>query len=89
MVQRQWRVVCLPLNCFITLHPMGLYEGPLLEWFLKEWKKVSDKKLDMGKCCVRFKKPEDIPVKLIGELVKKMKPKDWIAIYENAIKKPK
>jgi hypothetical protein len=41
----------------------------------------------MGKSCLRFKKPENIPYKLIGELVKKMKVKDWIEVYEANYKK--
>jgi hypothetical protein len=41
----------------------------------------------MGKSCMRFKKPEDIPYQLIGELAKKMSAKEWIALYEKAFKK--
>ncbi len=68
---------------FIAVYHMGLYaDKKLLDWFLEEYPKHSDRKLDMGKSCLRFKKPEHIPFKLIGELVKKMSPKDWIAIYE-------
>ena len=40
--------------------------------------------------CVRFKKPEQIPFDLIGELVSKMTPADWINLYElNYIQKKK
>jgi hypothetical protein len=41
----------------------------------------------MGKSCVRFKKPDDIPYQLIGELMRKMSAKDWINIYEKNLKK--
>jgi hypothetical protein len=41
----------------------------------------------MGKSCVRFKKMDDIPYKLIGELVKKVKVKDWVDCYETNIKR--
>ena len=41
----------------------------------------------MGKSCMRFKKPEDIPYELIGELMTKMTPQDWIALYEREMKK--
>ena len=41
----------------------------------------------MGKSCLRFKKMDDIPYKLIGELSKKMTTQDWISIYEKAIKR--
>ncbi len=39
----------------------------------------------MGKSCIRFKKPEHIPYKLIGELIKKVTVKDWIRVYEQAL----
>ena len=71
----------------IAIYHMGLYGGKYLDWFQKEWKNHSDKKLDMGKSCIRFKKPEDIPLDLIAELCTKMTPEDWIALYEQNIKK--
>jgi hypothetical protein len=75
---------------FIAFYHMGMYALPeLLTWFTTEYPKHSKAKLDMGKSCVRFKKPENIPYKLIGELVKKMKVKDWIEIYETNYKKNK
>jgi uncharacterized protein YdhG (YjbR/CyaY superfamily) len=70
----------------IALYHMGIYSStPLLEWFKKEWAKVSAKKLDMGKSCIRFKKPEDVPLELIGKLAAKMTPQDWIAQYEKIL----
>jgi uncharacterized protein YdhG (YjbR/CyaY superfamily) len=69
---------------FIAVYHMGMYANPdLLKWFVEEFPKHSAKKLDMGKSCIRFKKPEDIPFKLIGELAKKMTVKDWVNIYES------
>jgi len=66
----------------IALYHMAVYQGALLDWFLGAWKKVTDKKLDMGKSCIRFKKPDDVPLKLIGELSGKVTPKQWIDMYE-------
>lgn len=67
----------------INVYHMGMYMKPeILEWFQEEFPKHSKKKLDMGKSCVRFKKPEDIPFELVGELVSKMTPKEYISIYE-------
>ena len=72
----------------INLYHMGIYaDEKLLNWFQEEFSKYSKKKLDMGKSCMRFKKPEDIPYELIGELARKMTPKDWIEKYENAFVK--
>ena len=73
---------------FIAIYHMGVYaDKKLLDWFTKEYPKHSKKKLDMGKSCLRFKKPEEIPYKLIGELATKMTPKDWIKVYEKLFKK--
>ena len=55
---------------FIAFYHMGLYGNPkLLKWFTEEYPKHSPVKLDMGKSCIRFKKPDHIPHKLIGELI--------------------
>lgn len=68
---------------FIGLYHMGMYADPSLsEWFQKEYAHVVPTKLDMGKSCVRLKKPETIPFELIGELCSKMTPADWIDLYE-------
>lgn len=72
---------------FIAIYHMGIYANPkLLEWFTSEYPKHSKAKLDMGKSCIRFKKPENIPFELIGELMKKMTVKDWIGTYESAFR---
>lgn len=69
---------------FIALYHMGIYANPeLLNWFVAEYSKLVQSKIDMGKSCIRFKKMEDIPYELIGELVSKMTVLEWISIYEN------
>ncbi len=71
----------------INFYHMGIYaDAGLLKWFVKEYPKHSKQKLDMGKSCVRFKKFDEIPYKLIGELMKKMSVKEWIEKYESAFK---
>ena len=72
---------------FIAVYHMGIYANKeLMDWFTSEYPKYSKRKLDMGKSCIRFKKIEEIPYQLIGELASKMTTKDWITIYENTIK---
>jgi uncharacterized protein YdhG (YjbR/CyaY superfamily) len=72
----------------IAVYHMGLYSKPdLLNWFTAAHAKASAKKLDMGKSCIRYKKAEDIPQSLIGELASKMTPDEWISQYEQAFKK--
>ncbi len=72
----------------INFYHMGIYsDHELLKWFVTEYPKHSKQKLDMGKSCVRFKKFDEIPYKLIGELIKKISVKEWINIYETTMKK--
>jgi hypothetical protein len=58
-----------------------------MEWFQDEYAKTCKYKLDMGKSCIRFKKMENIPFDLIGELVRKVSVQDWISMYENNLKR--
>ena len=72
---------------FIAFYHMGIYASPeLLNWFVSEYPKHCKSKLDMGKSCIRFKKIDDIPYKLIGELIKKITVKQWISLYEKAFR---
>lgn len=75
---------------FIALYHMGIYANPnLLDWFVTEYPKHSKFKLDMGKSCIRFKKPEHIPFELIAELARKMSVQEWIETYEANYKSSK
>lgn len=72
----------------INFYHMGIYSDPrLMDWFLSEYPKHSSRKLDMGKSCIRFKKFEEIPYELIGELMRKISVQDWIETYERVLKK--
>lgn len=73
---------------FVAVYHMGIYtDNDLLTWFKEEYGRQSKRKLDMGKSCIRFKKPDEIPFELVGELASKMTPQEWIAIYESQLKK--
>jgi len=72
----------------INFYHMGIYFDPkLLEWFVSEYPKHTKQKMDMGKSCIRFKKMDEIPYQLIGELASKMSVLKWISIYENNLRK--
>lgn len=67
---------------------MGIYaDEQLLNWFTENYPKHCKTKLDMGKSCIRFKKPENIPFELISQLVTKMIVEDWIKLYESKLKR--
>lgn len=70
---------------FVALYHMGLYaDKKLMNWFTKNYAANAQGKLDMGKSCIRFKKMDNIPYELIGDLAGKMTPQDWIKLYEKS-----
>jgi len=74
---------------FVALYHMAIYaDDKLLEWFVTEFPKHSPLKLDMGKSCIRFKKPDKIPFDLIGQLMQKVSVGDFIQLYEAEYKSP-
>jgi hypothetical protein len=70
----------------MSIYLMCLYgDGEREAWFREAWSKTG-KKLDMGKSCVRFKNLEDLPLKVIGQAIKRVPTKKFIQHYESAIK---
>ena len=71
---------------YYSLYVMSCYEDSEDEaWLRKEFQKAG-KKVDMGKCCVRFKKPDDLPLDAIGELISRTPPEETIERYEESRK---
>ena len=67
----------------MSLYLMWTYEDTEEEtWLRGAWTK-DGRKLDMGKCCIRFKKIEDVPLKVVAEAVRRMPAKKYIAWYES------
>jgi len=70
----------------IALYHLGIYMNPpLLEWIKAEYPRHTTARLDMGKSCIRFKKPDQIPLSLIAELAKKMSAKEFVGVYEMVV----
>lgn len=68
---------------FIAWYAGCIYsDESVREWFVNQYAKTG-LKLDMGKSCVRFKKPNQIPFDLIGEAVAKVSLDDYVAQYES------
>ena len=68
----------------MAVYLMGIYgDEKLRRWFEREYKKTN-KRMDVGKCCVRFKKLEDLPLEIVGKAVAAMSVEEFIAMYENA-----
>lgn len=70
---------------FVAVYHMGLYaDEDLLAWFTSTYPEHSQRKLDMGKSCIRFKNVEHIPYDLLGELATMITVDGWIESYERA-----
>ncbi|NNF41756.1 MAG: DUF1801 domain-containing protein [Phycisphaerales bacterium] len=68
----------------MSLYLCGLYYSEEeMERIRTAWKKTG-RRLDMGKSCIRFKTIDDLPLDLIGKLVKRMTVKRHVALYEQA-----
>lgn len=72
---------------YIAFYHMGIYVFPqVLTWFTDEYPKYVKSKLDMAKSCIRFKKPDEIPYELIGELCRKISLEEYLENYKEKIK---
>jgi Domain of unknown function (DU1801) len=70
---------------YMAIHLMNVYGNPATEaWFRKAWL-ATGKKLDMGKACVRFRKLEDVPLAVIGEVFARTPVKTYIAAVEKTL----
>ena len=70
-----------------SLYMMGVYTDAVQEAKLIEGFDKAGKKLDMGKSCVRFRKLDDVPLDVLGELIASTPPKEMINRYEKSRKR--
>ena len=73
---------------FYAIYLMCIYNNGEQERLLREAFEKRGKKPDMGKCCIRFKKLDDIPLDVIGKLLRMVKPADLIRMYEESRRSP-
>ncbi len=70
---------------YMSLYLMCVYGSPEAERrFRGAWARTG-KKLDMGRCCIRFKRVEDLALDVIGETIRAMPVRKWIDYYEKTI----
>lgn len=72
---------------YMSLYLMSAYgEGSELAWLQMAWKKAG-KKLDMGKCCIRFKQVEDLPLEVVGAAIRRVPANVFLERYVQAMGK--
>ena len=69
---------------YMSLYLMNVYGDQVTEEWFKERFVASGKKLNMGKSCVRFKRADDLPLDLIGEVISRTPAEDYIRYYEES-----
>jgi hypothetical protein len=69
---------------YMSLYLMSVY-GDREQQFRRQYA-ATGKRLDMGKCCVRFRKLDDLPLDVIGREIANWPMKKWIAMCEAAWK---
>jgi hypothetical protein len=67
---------------YCALYLMGVYQVPAQAAALKAAFRAEGKKADMGKSCIRFRAPEDLPLATIGKLVAGTNVDAFVARYE-------
>ena len=70
-----------------SLYLMGVHADGEQERALLEAAAAAGKKLDMGKSCLRFRRPEDLPLQAIGRMIASIPVDDFIAMYEASRKR--
>ena len=69
----------------MALHLMSVYGDPATEkWFRAAWE-ATGKRLDMGKACVRFRKLDDVPLDVIGQIIARVPVQKYIAHIEQVL----
>jgi len=78
----------LPFAClasqknYVSLYMMGIYgDEAQRQWFEQAWAKTG-KRLDMGKSCIRFRKLDDLALDVIGEAIRRLPAKKYVAACE-------
>ncbi len=69
---------------YCSLYLLGAFWSASQLEQLKAAFKAAGKKLDMGKCCLQFKTPDDLPLAAIGKLIAAISSEKWIEIYEQS-----
>lgn len=66
----------------MALYLMCMYGDPDFATWLREAWTAAGKKFNAGKSCIRFKRLDDVPLKVVGQAIRKVPVKKLIAFYE-------
>lgn len=67
-----------------AIYLMCVYGSPELARWMADGFARAGKKLDMGKSCVRFRSLDALPLDVIGDVIARVPPAEYIAMYERS-----
>ncbi|MEQ1892642.1 MAG: DUF1801 domain-containing protein [Planctomycetota bacterium] len=70
---------------YLSLYLLSVYAEPQEEAWLRKQFEQAAKSLDMGKCCIRFKTLDDLPLDVIGQAIARVSVKAHVAHYERSL----
>lgn len=74
---------------YLSIYLMGLYgNNERCQRFQKDWARTG-KKLDMGKCCIRFRAAEDLAQDVLADYLRGITPAQYIEQYQAALSAPR
>ena len=65
---------------YMSVYLMGCYMSSVIRNKFENAYKKSGKKFNAGKSCIRFKKVDDLPLKIIGETIASMSVEEFIEL---------
>ena len=68
----------------MALYLTNVYGDESLEKWFRERYLATGKRLDMGKSCVRFRKLDDLPLELVGEVIGRTPIDEFVEIYRRS-----
>jgi hypothetical protein len=68
----------------VSLYLMGVYASPELEQRLRDGFAEAGLKPDLGKSCLRFRRLDQLPLAVIGDLIAATPVDDFIALHDRA-----
>ncbi len=69
---------------YMSVYLMGIYSVDANDKKFEKAYKATGKRYDVGKSCVRFRKPDDLPLDLIGETIASITADDFVENTKNA-----
>ena len=76
----------MTISLNVNGHAQTVDGDPATRKWLEEQFRKSGRKLDMGKACIHFKSPDDLPLDAIAQVIAKVTPEKYIERYEAARK---